>query len=158
MKIKYLTFVSRIRNEEQEIERLVERTKKAWEKANNSSDELYIDSVALNLHGFYSSLEKIFELIANQIDDSIPEGSSWHQELLKQMTFDIKGLRPAVISENTAELLDEYRGFRHVVRNVYTFKLSFKKIKPLINSLDKVYSEFKREIDLFIKYIEENNT
>jgi hypothetical protein len=38
------------------------------------------------------------------------------------MTTEILPLRPAVISDETREALDEYRGFRHVVHNVYTFK------------------------------------
>jgi len=29
---------------------------------------LYLDSAALNLHGFYSGLERLFELIARHVD------------------------------------------------------------------------------------------
>jgi hypothetical protein len=36
----------------------------AWNKAAVNSDDLYLDNVALNLHGFYSGIEGVFGLIA----------------------------------------------------------------------------------------------
>ena len=58
----------------------------AWEHASRTGDELYIDSVALNLHSFYTALERIFELIAISIDREKPQGEYWHLELLRQMS------------------------------------------------------------------------
>jgi hypothetical protein len=43
-----------------------------------------LDGVALNLHSFYSGTERIFELIAANVDDILPKGENWHQALLKQ--------------------------------------------------------------------------
>jgi hypothetical protein len=41
----------------------------------------------------------------------------WHLFLLEQMTKEVPGIRPAVISTETGTRLDEYRRFQHVVRN-----------------------------------------
>ena len=41
----------------------------------------------------------------------------WHLLLLEQMTKEVPGIRPAVISTETGTRLDEYRRFRHVIRN-----------------------------------------
>ena len=60
------------------INDLVPRIELAWEKAAENSDDLYLDSVALNLHGFYSGIERIFELIAKRIDGSLLSGDNWH--------------------------------------------------------------------------------
>jgi hypothetical protein len=79
---------------------------------------LYLDSVALNLHGFYTGIERLFELIARHIDESVPSDKNWHRSLLKQMTENYKNYRPAVISQSIFFELDEFRRFRHVVRNV----------------------------------------
>jgi hypothetical protein len=38
------------------------------------------------------------------------------------MATEIPQVRPAVISEAIYKQLDDYRGFRHDVRNVYTYK------------------------------------
>jgi len=44
-----------------------------------------LDGVALNLHGFYAGLERLFELIAAIVDGTVPQGANWHQILLEQM-------------------------------------------------------------------------
>lgn len=59
-------------------------------------------------------------MISEAIDGEKPAGENWHLSLLQQMSNDIPGVRPAVISEKSFDLLNEYRGFRHVVRNIYT--------------------------------------
>jgi hypothetical protein len=81
-------------------------------------------------------------------------GDSWHLELLKQMSTEIRKIRPPVISKDTFYMLDEYRGFRHVVRNVYIFNLSEKKLRPLVNDLKKIYLQIKDEMENFLKLIE----
>ena len=48
------------------------------------------------------------------------------------MAIKIKNLHPAVISKESRDILDEYRAFRHVVRNVYANKYSAKKIDILL--------------------------
>jgi len=156
MNKKYLTLISRIKDELSEIQQIVNRSQKAWENANLSNDDLYLDSVALNLHGFYAGLERIFELIANDIDQSLPGGETWHQSLLKQMSTEIEEVRPPVISKNTYNKLDDYRGFRHIVRNVYTFQLSKRRIKPLVEELPELFEQIKQEINQFIEFIKKN--
>jgi hypothetical protein len=101
----------RIRSELLELDRVIERSQEGWRCAVRSSDDYYLDSVALNLHGFYAGLERIFELIATTVDGNRPTGENWHQELLQQMTVDIQQVRPSVISKPVCNRLDEYRGF-----------------------------------------------
>lgn len=119
----------RIRAELVDIERTLQRIQSGWEWVQQTSDDHYLDGVALNLHSFYSGLERIFELVATRVDGELPTGENWHQLLLQQVSTEISGVRPAVISESTCAHLDEYRGFRHVVRNVFTFKFEPVKIK-----------------------------
>lgn len=154
MNRKYLALASRIEAELSDIEILVEKITKGWKHAKKSGDSYYLDSVALNLHGFYSALERIFVLIAQDIDGTIPEGSFWHQDLLVQMKTEIKKIRPTVLTRETYQKLDEYRGFRHVVRNVYTFNLSSDRIEPLVINVKNIFTDIKIEIGQFIKFIE----
>ena len=40
--------------------------------------------MALNLHSFYSALERIFELIAQELDGGVLGGDAWHTEMLRE--------------------------------------------------------------------------
>ena len=77
--------VERIRGEVPDIERIVQRAIRAWPQAQSPSAEqdVYIDSVALNLHSFYTGIERLFELIARHLDRNLPTSETWHRDLLK---------------------------------------------------------------------------
>jgi len=85
---------SRIDTELAELHQVVYRTLQAWEKAVKQNDDFYLDSVALNLHAFYSGIERIFEKLASTIDGSVPSVANWHQELLLQLQLYQKLNRP----------------------------------------------------------------
>jgi hypothetical protein len=107
------------------------------------------------LHGFYSSLERIFVLIAEVVDNYVPRGENWHQKLLQQMSLEVAGVRPAVISEGVYNRLNEYRGFRHVVRNIYTYRFDSIKIAKLVEAAPELFQEVKAEILAFVSFIEQ---
>lgn len=154
MNKKYISLSQRIRRELEEIERSVNRIKKAWNLISTDIDSLYLDSVALNLHNFYSGIERIFELIAEVIDEIRPSSSSWHQELLTQMSIDIPGVRPAVISQEIKDILDEYRAFRHLVRNIYTHRLKVDKLQGLVENIDDVFERVRISLISFCTFLE----
>jgi len=133
---------------------VVARVETAWKKAAANNDEFYFDSVALNIHSFYSGLERVFEKIASAVDGSVPQGINWHQELLNQMALEIPNVRPAVISEKTRTQLDNYRGFRHVVRNVYSYRISPEKMKPLAKGIRVAFKQVEKELTAFSRFIE----
>jgi len=130
----------RIRSELVDLNRLVERAQEGLRRAQRSDDDLYLDSVALNLHGFYAGLERLFELTAAIVDGAMPQGANWHQILLQQMAAEVPGVRPTMISEELRDSLDEYRGFRHVVRHVYTFSFDPVKVQKLVEQAPAVFT------------------
>lgn len=155
MKGEELHFLAaRLRQELEEIQRILARLKEGWERAARSKDEYYLDGVALNLHGFYSGVERIFTQIAETIDSRIPGGENWHQVLLQQMMDEIPRVRPAVISTETGKRLNEFRGFRHIVRNIYAFKLEAAKMEKLVASVPEVFRQLSSELTAFIAFLE----
>jgi hypothetical protein len=50
--------------------------------------------------------------------------------------------------------LDEYRGFRHVVRNVYTYHLSPEKIEPLVDNVQEIIANSEKELSAFAKFLQ----
>ncbi len=150
----YIALSGRIRLELAELQRVVERTRRIWAQAARSPDDFLIDAAALNLHSFYAGLERVFESIATRVDHSLPTGDAWHVELLRQMAAELPGVRPPVISEVVLDKLDRYRGFRHVVRNVYTYRLDARQIALLVEDLDNVEAQLRAELHAFADRIE----
>lgn len=148
-----LKLAIRIRLELKEVRRVEERIQEAWRRSQASSDDYYLDAVALNLHGFYGGLERLFELIASTIDGAHLDGANWHQDLLRLMQNEIPGVRPAVISEAVRIRLDAYRGFRHVVRNVYTFTLEPAKLQQLVADAPGTFEQVSRELSAFADFL-----
>jgi hypothetical protein len=157
MKETYEQLVERIRGEASDLDRLVKRALLAWNQCKKPANDqaVYIDSVALNLHGFYSGLERIFELIARCVDKTMPSGDLWHRDLLKRVSQEEKGVRPAVISTASLSTLDELRRFRHLVRNVYTFNLMPEKVEPIVSDLPALWSKVQAELLAFADFLEQ---
>lgn len=145
---------ARIRRELDDLERVQQRIVAGWQLAQQHNDDYYLDSVALNLHGLYNGFERLFELIAALIDGTKPSGEHWHQLLLQQMSEEIPRIRPAVISEGTRLKLDTLRGFRHVVRNVYTFKFDPRKINALVELSPLLMTQTKAQLLAFADFLD----
>jgi hypothetical protein len=145
----------RIRDELGELEQVVQRAQEGWRRAQQSSDDFYLDSVALNLHGFYAGVERLFMLIAGLVDGTQPGGANWHQVVLRMMAEEVPRVRPAVISPATYEALDEYRAFRHLVRNVYTFHLDPARVARLVQLAPAAMDQVSRELLAFADFLEQ---
>ena len=152
----YDELVERIRGEIPDLDQTVERALTAWEKAQKIAEEpnLMLDSVALNLHGFYSGVERLFDLIARHIDQKMPTGETWHRDLLGQMAQE-QTTRPAVIGKDSLAYLDEFRRFRHLVRNVYTINLIPDKMAGLVTTLPKLWAKLQAELSAFADFLED---
>ncbi len=151
----YRLLAERIRGEIPEIERVVQRAQIAWSKASRIPEEdMYLDAVALNLHGFYAGVERLFELIASRINHNLPKSPTWHRDLLQQMAQDISDVRPAVIGQEEVVALDEFRRFRHLVRNVYTTNLAPEKMQGLMSALPELWPHLRVELLAFADFLE----
>jgi len=70
------------------------------------------------------------------------------------MAVEVPHIRPAVISIDLKDNREEYRGFRHVVRNVYTYRLDPEKLKPLVRNINKVWKKIDNELSAFAKFLQ----
>lgn len=151
----YQALLVRFEGEISNLDSLAQRIERAWKFARTSSTEqdMFLDSVALSLHGFYSGLESLFLQIARHLDDKVPDGNGWHSELLSQMHIETD-LRPAVIDLSDVEFLNELRRFRHLVRNVYAFNLLPDRIEPLVVHVGKQWPHLRPKLIAFSAFIE----
>jgi hypothetical protein len=155
MSAEYATLAGRIRQSLLDLERVVSRAELLMDKAQRSGDADYLDGVALNLHGFYAGVERILEDIARTVEQTIPAGPDWHQDLLLQMSVEITAIRPPVITQETRRCLDEYRGFRHIVRNVYTFSLRPARLQELVSGLRDCYRAVEGDLHGLAVFLEQ---
>lgn len=158
----YLATAGRIHQELIELDRVVERVGQIWSLRQHEDLppepeylDFLVDAVALNLHGVYAGIERILELVAGTVDQSKPSGALWHRDLLQQMTAEIPGVRPPVLSLEAKNSLDRYRGFRHVVRNIYTFSLDIEQVELLVEHLPEVYQHTRAELTQFANFLEQ---
>ena len=70
------------------------------------------------------------------------------------MTAEMPGVRAAVLSTELFPTLDRYRGFRHVVRNVYAYVLDPRLVAVLIEDLPKASERIRAQLAEFADVLE----
>ena len=133
-----------------DIDKLFKEYELIFEKVENETPDLF-DMTILGsvLHSFYNGLENIFEIIAKNIDGSVPTGNKSHQELLHQMASE-NSKRKEVVKEDLYIKLREYATFRHFYRHAYSFQLNWDKMKPLVENIFPVWEEIKESLTSYI--------
>lgn len=157
MNADFLVLAGRVRQEISDLTLVIARAERAGRVARNTGEDadLYVDAAALNLHDFYSGLERVFRQIAAVVDRSVPSGAEWHRDLLQQMCIEIPGLRPAVLSTDTCIALEEFMRFRHVVRNVYAYQLDGERVQKLVHDGRTLLNHITAELQKFTTFIEQ---
>lgn len=138
---------SKIDSQEAEIERIYglinERSR------GKSAAEM--EGLAFWLHNLYCAFEDIFKMVADTFENSVDSRERYHAALLKKMAIDIKGVRPALISDNTLKLLDNLRSFRHLIRHAYMYELDARKVSLVCEDALELRKLYKKEIDTFFE-------
>lgn len=73
----------------------------------------------------------------------------------QRMALDIAGQRPAVISVESMAALDEFRRFRHLVRNIYAMNLVPDKLAVLIDLLHLTWPQLRAELLAFASFLDD---
>lgn len=108
-----------------------------------------VDSLAYQLHNLYSAFEQLFEEVARFFENRIDE-ARYHSDLIRRMQLEIRGIRPALLSEATALDLDELRRFRHLFRHAYATDLDPAKVEELVAKVADIRSAFGQDFERFL--------
>lgn len=106
------------------------------------------------LHNFYNGCENIFRAIAAFFENDLGQGT-WPADLLRRMRLEIPGYRPAVIDDELYRLLDDFRGFRHVFRNCYSFELDWERERLVAGRLRRATALLQRQVNAFLECIDD---
>lgn len=135
------------------LTRSVEDMEAAKQAAGASPSRVALWACGATLHAFCTGIEKICEAVAHTLNGSPSAGPDWHRRLLRSMTSERPGVRPALISEETASSLDDYLAFRHRFRNLYMFDLRWEPIKDLLDRAPGVWTKLHSELVTFASYL-----
>ncbi len=120
---------------------------------------VYMDKYLLRvkasfLADFYMGVERIFKIIAVELNGGTPKGEDWHKRLLLDMSINIGGRNPVISKELYGNLL-KFLGFRHIVRQIYGFELDEKKLDEIASIFESVMDELIREIKKFCGFLQD---
>jgi hypothetical protein len=93
---------------------------------------------ALAVHGWYTALEAGLERAARTLDGDVPRGDRWHRDLLSQVTVEVPGVRPAVISRRLLPELLELLAFRHFFRHAYAVSFDPARVGTELDRLERI--------------------
>lgn len=144
-----LVLLGQIQQELRELNNLIQKNQQLIQKFNRTQDEDYLGTIALNIHRFYTGVERIFKQIAQTIDGSVPDTPDWHRQLLRQMSSPVISKRSPVINLKTRDILDNYCSFRHVIRNIYNFNLQPERVQKLAEDLPYCFDLLQQDIQKF---------
>ena len=111
-----------------------------------------VDSMAYQLHNLYGGFEQLFEEVAGTFENRV-EGEGYHKGLLRRMKLRIEGIRPALLSPETAGILDELRRFRHLFRHAYTADLDSLKVGEIADKIPEFIERFDADLDGFLRQL-----
>ena len=148
--------VAEIENELAHLERIRAQVEEARSRfVDTEPNGFGTQGIALVLHDFYNAAENVFKRVALELGEGLPQGGEWHAILLRNMTLRIPTLRPPVIRDGTASLLDEFRRFRHRVRHAYGFTLRWSTLCGLLDEFDGAYQALVADVRQFVAFLRE---
>ncbi len=109
-----------------------------------------VESLAYQLHNLYSAFEELLEIVARAFENHIAGAGTYHIELLRRMSVEVEGVRPAFVPEDLLPALDRLRSFLHFFRHAYGQEIDRRRMKPLIEDADLVRLRYPQMISSFL--------
>jgi hypothetical protein len=143
-----------IEGELRRLQRLADDIEFVQSEATRDSQRarLFYENLALKLHNFYNGCERIFQIVATELNSGLPEGDDWHRRLLERMSMERQG-RVEVVSEDTARALETFRAFRHVVRNIYGFEIVVERVEQLVDDYRQLWPQVRADVERFVQWL-----
>jgi hypothetical protein len=103
-----------------------------------------------HLHDAYCAAERAIERLVELVDGNLPVGRHDHQDLIARAARRVEGLRPPLISAETAGELTQLLKFRHAFRHSYgTFQ--FAKAAPNLPLAARAIPRLRDELTTFAR-------
>jgi hypothetical protein len=110
---------------------------------------------AVAMHHAYGAVESLLARVCRQLEQDVPTGPDWHQELLDSMALDVEGIRPAIISEGALIALRRILGFRHFFRHAYAVALDAERLAALRRDAEAALAALEPDLDRLDEFLRE---
>ena len=110
-----------------------------------------LDSVAYQIHNLYCSIEDLLKLVASAFENQIGTSGEWHRVLLLRLSQPVEGIRPAFLSEESFDLLNQLRSFRHMFRHAYGADIRLRQLEPNIDIALQASKLISQDIGQFLE-------
>lgn len=117
-----------------------------------SDDVIRLESIAYQIHNLYNTTEDLLKIVATYFENHIADTSRWHSLLLRRMSQEIPEIRPALISQETYNILDSLRGFRHFFRHAYNAAIEYNQLKSNLDKALNLSPVFLLIVSIFIVF------
>lgn len=101
---------------------------------------------------YYTCVETFLFRCSQTFENNL-EQEKWHKSLLQKMSLDIPNIRPAILSKESFEMLDEFLRFRHFRRYYFNFSYDWDKIDLLSKKYDDLHPYIKEDIQIFKTFL-----
>jgi hypothetical protein len=115
-------------------------------RALSTLSALELAGVAALLHNFYNGVENIIKQVFESRSFLIPQGESWHRDLL------FEAVEKGILSDLLVNELKRYLAFRHFFSHGYALNLFPDRIEPLVAGIEHLFIKFKNEIKSAMEY------
>lgn len=109
-----------------------------------------VEATSFQINNYYSAVEDLCRIVAAAFENNIADASRWHSELIDRMTLDVAGVRPPLLSNETAQLLHRLRSFRHFFRHAYRVELDEGEVRQNLERLIEVHPRLLADVERFI--------
>lgn len=153
MKERIAILKSEIENDYQRLNRLLGKFEKSYNEFLGSGEYSKIVESAFYVNQLHTGFESIFKNTAKTFENNI-EQDYWHKSLLERMTLSIQDIRPALISEESFNCLNELRAFRHFFRHAYDTDINSEKFKIVADRVYKLRDLFQKDLKKFLHFVD----
>jgi len=120
-------------------------------------DPIRMESIAYQIHNLYNAVEDLLKFVAAHFENNIADASRWHTELLRRMSQEISGVRPALLSKECFLLINSIRSFRHFFRHAYNVPVDSDLLQVNLNKARQIFPCLVQDVNRFLQQLKQED-
>lgn len=102
-----------------------------------------LEAAAFEIARCYNVIEQAALRVARSFENHFEENRGWHEALLKGISLEIPGVRPALFPTSLKQELDAIQRFRHLIHHAYDLELRRDRVEDVARTTTAVISQLE---------------